>query len=527
MSIHQLVLFWRDTSARCFTAWHFQAAPRERATTRAYELWQAVSQLTHLQIYGAVLDTTPLRLSTLSPVPETGITTRLQVSLSPANPKQVGSGQLRFSIPGPTTSLAHVVTQQEFTAWEWQLIEQELIPYLCSPTGVKVSVAPDHLHQAAIVPWTETQLGAKQSPLEAALLHTEEALKSAQHSYQQLQTPKVAARVEKYQTRLAHLQHWQAYERECFEQVSQIATMDLSANVIPQSLLLSLSPISQEAQMTLLPPTQNVSQTSLFLPIPPPDPSIWQDVPTDHFTDPQHWVHRTQLREWFQLNERSYYRWINEMKQYGLERSLPASGNARVTLFYRPDIEAATARATPSSLAAPAISTSVSPTQPPTPTTDNNSQLSLLVRELTAIRQQQQALTQSIGRLETNLAEQRQTDLDQINQQFAKLTEQQAIISTQQQPQGQFLDLLAQLVNLNQLPALLRQLTNSVQKLSPPHSPQKRAKAKPASTTKAKKKNAAVSIAKKKLSSSSVKKKTTTKAQKKQSKVKQKKKHTE
>lgn len=519
MSIHQLVLFWRDTSARCFTAWHFQAAPRERATTRAYELWQAVSQLTHLQIYGAVLDTTPLRLTTMAPVPETGITTRLQVSLSPANPKQVGSGQLRFSIPGPTTSLARVVTQQEFTAWEWQLIEQELIPYLCSPTGVKVSVSPDHLHQAEIVPLTETQLGAKQSPLEAALLHTQEALKSAQHSYQQLQTPKVAARVEKYQTRLAHLQHWQAYERECFEQISQIATMDLSADLIPQSLLLSLSPISQEAQMTLLPPTQNVSQTSLFLPIPPPNPAIWQDVPADHFTSPQYWVHRTQLREWFNLNERSYYRWINEMKQYGLERSLPASGNARVTLFYRSDIEAATARATPpapSSPAAPAIATSVAPSQQPTPSTDNNAQLSLLVRELTAIRQQQQALTQSIARLETNLAEQRQTDLDQINQQFANLSSQQATISTQQ-PQGQFLDLLAQLVNLNQLPTLLRQLTNAVQKMATPRSPRSSAKAKPASTTKTKKKNAAVSIAKKK---------TTTKTQKKQSKVKQKKKRT-
>lgn len=491
MSIHQLVLFWRDTSARCFTAWHFQVPPGERATPRAYELWQAVSQLTHLQIYGAVLDTTPLRLITLSPVPETGTNTRLQVSLWPTNPKQVGSGQLRFSIPGPTSSLARVVSDQEFTAWEWQLIEQTLIPYLCSPTGVKVSVSPAHLHQAQIIQLPATELGTKQSPLAAALLHTQEALQSAQRSYQHLPTPKVAARVAKYQTRLAHLHTWQTIEQECFEQVSQIATRDLSADVIPQSLLLSLSPISQEAQMTLLPPTQNVSQTSLFLPIPPPDPAIWQDVPADHFTSPQHWVHRTQLREWFQLNERSYYRWINEMKQYGLERSLPASGNARVTLFYRPDIEAATARATPpspSSLAAPARQTSLAPTQPPTPTTDNNSQLSLLVRELTAIRQQQQALTQSIARLETNLAEQRQTDLDQINQQFAKLTSQQATISTQQ-PQGQFLDLLAQLVNLNQLPALLRQLTNAVQKMAQPRSPRSSAKAKPASTTKAKKKN--------------------------------------
>ncbi len=61
MAIHQLVLFWRDEEARCFTAWHFQPALQERASQRAHRIINAVSQLSQLQIYGAVLDTSPFK----------------------------------------------------------------------------------------------------------------------------------------------------------------------------------------------------------------------------------------------------------------------------------------------------------------------------------------------------------------------------------------------------------------------------------------------------------------------------------
>jgi hypothetical protein len=510
MSIHQLVMFWRDTHTRCFTAWHFLPAPHERATARAYELWQAAQQLTRLQIYGAVLDTTPIRLATLETAPTDGMATRLQVSLWPTNPKQVGGGQLRFSIPGPTTALTRVVKTQEFTAWEWQLIEQELLPYMCSPTGVKVSVSPEHVRQAEIVTVAEERDPHPTEPFAAALLHTEEALTAAQHSYQQIQTTKVAARIAKYQTRLQLMQHWQACEQDCFEQATHLKPVEATAAPdikLSQLQALTLKQTSEENVMTQLPPTPNISTVSLFLPLLPTDDAEWQDIPTEHFADPTQWLHRSQLREWLNLNERTYYRWVNEMKQYGLARSLPAQGNARVTLFYRPDIDLALSRAqlaTASSGAtrppAPAVTPTVA-TALPQPDLFA-AQLSAIVRELASLRQQQQTFTQAITRLETTLADTRQADLDQIQQQLGQLAAEQATFNAQL-PQGQFLDLLAQLVNLNQLPTVLRQLNSNVQKLSQP----KKKKVSPVTTTKAKKKKSVPKVKKKKSAPSTLKKK--------------------
>src|SRR5437773_11239575 len=109
MAIHQLVLFWRDEEARCFTAWHFQPSVQERASQRANRIINALSQLSTLQIYGAVLDTTPLKLVEIKAAPAQGTETRLEVSLRPEAKAEVGGGQLRFSLPGPALALSQAV----------------------------------------------------------------------------------------------------------------------------------------------------------------------------------------------------------------------------------------------------------------------------------------------------------------------------------------------------------------------------------------------------------------------------------
>src|SRR6266446_2607363 len=148
MTIHQLAIFWRDEQARYFTAWHFQPPQRERASQRAQKILSAITQLSMLQIYGAALDTTSLNMLEIKSAPAHGTETRLEVSLRPAAKAKVGGGQIRFSLPGPTEELATVVEAKQFSAKEWQLLEKELIPFLCSPSGVKVSISPDLVEKA-------------------------------------------------------------------------------------------------------------------------------------------------------------------------------------------------------------------------------------------------------------------------------------------------------------------------------------------------------------------------------------------
>lgn len=294
MSIHQLIIFWRDSSARCFTAWHFQPAPRDPASQRATQIYQAIRQLTSLQIYGAVLNTTPLPLHHFAPVPVAGLQTRLQVSLSPTNPAQVGNGVIKFSIPGPTTVLARAVNNQDWQAKEWQLLEQEIIPYLCSPSGVKASLSPHRLRQATIVQLNETADTTK-DPFAQAIAHTEQALATAQRSFQQTPSPSLASRVTKYQARLQHLQTWQTIERGCVDLASHasfIAQDDQPINLKALSAVITNSlsslpsqpskpslstnslPQAEESMMTTPSPVNTpVSPLSFFLPLTPTDPN--------------------------------------------------------------------------------------------------------------------------------------------------------------------------------------------------------------------------------------------------------------
>jgi hypothetical protein len=491
MDAHNLVVFWRDQQARCFTAWHFQPSSGERASQRAQKILSVLTQLSGLQIYGAALDDIVLRFDPDNVVPPFGTETRLEVSLTPTIKGEVGGGQIRFSIPGPTASLSQIVAAKQFSSLEWQLLEQEIISYLCSPKWVKVSISPAHLQKAEIAHLDSLHRPQPgQAPIDSALDRTEEALQAARRQFQQQQTQKLLDRVEKYQQRLNLLQRWKEMEAKLFSQVQSHLAPQVSHLPLIIAKTIAVSPTTstnKEVAMT----EQNVSSQSLLLPKAPPqqEAALWEDVPQDHFSMPQMWTHRSQLRSDHGLNERTYYRWLREL---GLKRSLPAEGNARVALFYRPDVAKALALFDSQPHRAQIDKTTGAASKTTAELALASSQLSSLVNMVSDLAAQQKAFNTALSRLEARLTEQRQADLNQIGEQINELARKQDEISLRL-PQGHLLDLMAQLVNLNQLPAAIRKLNSNVKKLAEPKAKATKVKAtkvKAATKAKGKKKRA-------------------------------------
>ncbi|MEW6737966.1 MAG: hypothetical protein AB1489_42205 [Acidobacteriota bacterium] len=77
------------------------------------------------------------------------------------------------------------------------------------------------------------------------------------------------------------------------------------------------------------------------LPAAPTDAQLWADVPVEHFSDTNMWLHRELLKREFDVSERSYYRWIGILKDHGLTRMLSSQDDHKFKLFYRPDVEIA------------------------------------------------------------------------------------------------------------------------------------------------------------------------------------------
>jgi hypothetical protein len=53
------------------------------------------------------------------------------------------------------------------------------------------------------------------------------------------------------------------------------------------------------------------------------------------------WLDRNQIKQRYQLSERSFFRWIDKLHHYGLKRWLPAQGKPLLRLYYRSDLELA------------------------------------------------------------------------------------------------------------------------------------------------------------------------------------------
>ncbi len=100
--------------------------------------------------------------------------------LLPEAKEQVGGVQLRFSLPGPSPELSQAVERLRFSAPTWQLLEKEVVPYICSPAGIKGSVSPAHLEKAEIAHLDSEHRSQKGgAPFDSALARTQKALETA------------------------------------------------------------------------------------------------------------------------------------------------------------------------------------------------------------------------------------------------------------------------------------------------------------------------------------------------------------
>jgi hypothetical protein len=97
------------------------------------------------------------------------------------------------------------------------------------------------------------------------------------------------------------------------------------------------------------------AQRDAYLPTTPAQTHIhlWQDVPHHHWDNSSMWLHRNLLKQLYCVSERAYFRWLDKLKEHGLNRSLQAKEAGKVKLFYRPDVERATAQLQAANLAAP------------------------------------------------------------------------------------------------------------------------------------------------------------------------------
>jgi hypothetical protein len=483
---HILGIFWRDQTARRLTYWHFQTR-QESALKRAEKILSLLHQFTTLQIYGAILESQPLPVP-FRPAPNSGWEERLEVSLFPAStlkPKE-GINLLRFGLPAPTPELVSTVQASDWAAQRWQQIESEIFDYLCLPSGIRISVSPNRIKQAAIVRLDQSRRPEpNRSPLESIIIKTTADIERAQRSYQQLPTPHERQRLLKHQTRLAQWQHWQVLEQEFFEQAlaldktsSQFSLLTVPVNRLEE---ISQAMTPEQSLKSLSNQSKHITHECLFVPLLPPDNTDWADVPLSHFTDSNMWTHRSQILASRDMSERTYYRWIKRLQEQGL-RSLPAQENARVILFYKPDLDRAVAAIKPTSTATLDIAA-----PSPLPATSNTSSVTSsnlpaqLVQTLTAIQLQQQNLATAITRLEANLAQQRHQDLSRIELQFTQLAQQQAQLSSQL-PQASILELIGQLAALQQLPQALRKLASRLPAITAKSKAQTTPKKKPPKT---------------------------------------------
>lgn len=398
MKVHELAIFWRSATTRCFTSWHFLPGSQERAAHRATQMLALLAKLSQLQIYGAALDGEPRLPAAAKPAPARGTEIRLQVDLYPAKPlnPKAGLTYIKFSIPGPIQAVIDLVESQRFQHRDWQALKKEVFPYLCLPDGTQQKQAGSALYRAEIA-YLDRQHEPQPDypPLAAAIERTTEDLNIARASFNKLKTEQEKQRVEKYQKRLDTLYTWEYLEKDLFDQrenlpllqaesieapalevaESEIAeslplanlTSALKAAVIaaqPSHLPVPIEPApttptppgaasnnrfngqvdQKEEAITMTDTTApHAIEPEAYLPVLPAasQAHAWQDVPPAQFQDAAMWLDRNLIKEKYKLSERSFFRWIDTLRQYGLQRWLPAQGKPLLRLYYRPDLETA------------------------------------------------------------------------------------------------------------------------------------------------------------------------------------------
>ncbi|MDW8412109.1 MAG: helix-turn-helix domain-containing protein [Acidobacteriota bacterium] len=140
----------------------------------------AVSSLSRLQVYGAVVGNIPLDIPITAEVPKAGVRERLELDLLPAFPLHPRQGitLLKFSIPGPVESLLAMgkLGRPDERNQQWQLFKRRVVPYLSLPRGIGVHKGHNFIYRLKIRRISD-QLGP---PVDAALAAMQEHLRRAE-----------------------------------------------------------------------------------------------------------------------------------------------------------------------------------------------------------------------------------------------------------------------------------------------------------------------------------------------------------
>lgn len=334
--LDNLALFWRDAQAQCLTSFHFSPqgqSPQKRALIIAATL----QKLTTLQIYAVILNRESLKFDLLKSLPTTGTQYRFEAALLPTSPlnPRAGINPIKLTIPGPIANLTQMFATTPVSLAHpcWQPLEIEVIPYLRLPNGLSVQAVhtANYLHRATLLELPEERRPQPgRSPVDAPLAVITERLVQARSQLSRAQrniqpTEVIITSVEKYQ-----------------DQLSLYQTLHL----LEQQIIRNIAPLTPDSPQ--LDPLNTAPPNNYYLPLIPephtPEAQEWQNVLKTDFYNLATWLGAEQLKIALQINsERAFWRTIKTLKHYGL-RTRPAKQDARIKLFYRPDLKPALAK---------------------------------------------------------------------------------------------------------------------------------------------------------------------------------------
>jgi hypothetical protein len=420
--IHSFELFWRDLQACCFTQLRLVVTTDE-LLQRASSIASILQQLSMLQLYGLVLDEQPISPSQLKPPPPSGSEKRLEITLFPSASPAAGMGYIKFAIPAAMPEFAQAInlSQPDMNHPYWQMLDREVFPFLSLPTGVPVHPATGakRIKSVAIVELPlERRPQPGRPPVEAALIDTAKVLAQAQSAITRIQRTNQQppdeqfARVEKYQNRLAHLHLLQELERKFFAEVAQAESIfEVTVRKTAKKDLNSLPILNLDSR-----PDVSINN---YLPAPPVSGSIgekvWADIPATDLFNPQHWAPIAELKKKLDIvSDRSFWRSLQILRSVGL-RTLPAKHDARIQLFYQPDLPFLLARwrehkpsrgCVKTAVITEPVRTTQIPTEPGSQPIDQDkiwTAITALLAEQEKLREQQASMTQTLARIETAL----------------------------------------------------------------------------------------------------------------------------
>ena len=218
MGFHRLAMFWRAQEYRVYTYLNFtlKTNSSEVSIARAQKIVELLSDLTDLQLYGVALDDLALEHSLTNIVHVGDIGIRGAILLNPAAKlnSRAGITNITITIPAPNSEFEAFSNDYEHPLWA--TLKKEVFPYLCLNNGTMVDKAKP-LSEVKVITLTKRQLPqAGESPVEAALLITQERVKRAEQKHWQKRSDKTEFAFKREENRYQALKIWADLEGEFY-----------------------------------------------------------------------------------------------------------------------------------------------------------------------------------------------------------------------------------------------------------------------------------------------------------------------